>query len=164
MQFRPFPRRTPGTLGPSNQRGALPHTPARRSRGPHAPLRSSQARRARLPLYGAYNENKILVMRRIAVQGTGNWEPGTEPETEPENLKDQIRCALNTRYRSKTSTRAAPWPARTNLIRTCGAPAGENSPGPRCARPRLIAFARINASWPFAPSMTICSVGPGPKL
>src|SRR5947207_1177258 len=28
----------------------------------------SQARRARLPLYGAYNENKILVMRRIAVQ------------------------------------------------------------------------------------------------
>src|SRR5947207_10854870 len=68
MQFRPFPRRTPGTLGPSNQRGALPHTPARRSRGPHAPLRSSQARRARLPLYGAYNEKKILVMRRIAVQ------------------------------------------------------------------------------------------------
>src|SRR5436190_4663035 len=50
--------------------GALPHTPARGSRGPCAPLRSSQARRARLPLYGAYNENKTLVTRRIAVQNS----------------------------------------------------------------------------------------------
>src|SRR5204862_1223971 len=46
---------------------------------PRSPLRSSQARRAHLPLYGAYNEDKILVTRRIAVQPTGN--PGRSDDS-----------------------------------------------------------------------------------
>src|SRR5207244_10171949 len=80
----------------------------------------------------------------------------------PRRCQSARRRAVSTTSGSWTVSAVALPFSITNLMRTFGAPAGENSRGARCARARLVAFARRNPSCPFVASIVIRASDPDP--